>query len=349
MKMKFLPILFALFVVCTLNLLQTVPTLADSPSSTTSVNGVTDVTGVVNAQGVFTQDVNAYSDDNNVILHILSATNGLTVSGAPLTQISITHMATPPAFQTGAGMITPAYDFEPSGATFNQPATVTFNYDPTKIPAGVSATGLQICYYDNTTSSWISVPAQGNTFHTISAQITHFTAFAVTYGVEPLTQTTTTTTTTTNTTTTTIMPTTTTTSQPVITTTAVVTPAVATFKANSLIINPSSVKPGATVTIYLTITNTSEVSGTDTVVLTVNNQAVDSKNVAIDGGASSVVTFNTQSNISGTFYVAVAGLNGNFTVTKSVTPTWLWAVAGIAFVVGFIAAIIFVLIRNKNS
>ena len=347
MKMKFLPILLALFLVFTLNLLQTVPTLADGPTSTTSVNGVTDVTGAVNAQGVFTQDVNASSDDNNVVLHILSATTGLTESGAPLTQISITHMATPPAFQTGAGMITPAYDFEPSGATFNQTATVTFSYDPTKIPVGLSATGLQVCYYDNTTSSWIALPATGNTFHTISAQITHFTAFAVTYGVVALTQITNTTTTTT-TTTTTISPTIATTLLPVITPTAV-TPAVATFKANSLIINPSTVKPGATVNIYLTVTNTSEVSGTDMVVLMVNNQTVDSKNVSVDGGKSTVVTFNTRSNLSGTFFVAVAGLDGNFTVTKSVTPPWLWAVAVIGFVIGVIAAIIFVSVRNNNS
>jgi hypothetical protein len=148
--------------------------------------------------------------------------------------------------------------------------------------------------------------------------------------------------------TTTISPTTATTSLPVITPTAV-TPAVATFKANSLIINPSTVKPGATVNIYLTVTNTSEVSGTDMVVLMVNNQTVDSKNVSVDGGKSTIVTFNTRSNLSGTFFVAVAGLDGNFTVTKSVTPPWLWAVAVIGFVIGVIAAIIFVSVRNNNS
>jgi hypothetical protein len=171
------------------------------PIGPVTIAGVTNVTSVVNAQGVFNQDVNLWSDDNNFLLHMSPGTTGLTSSGASLTQISIIHMPTPPAFQTGAGMVSLAYDFQPSGATFNPSVTVRFSYDPTLIPAGVLEANLQIAYYDSIQSAWITVPISSidTSSHFIYAQITHFTPYAVSYGVKiviPVPTTTTTTTTT---------------------------------------------------------------------------------------------------------------------------------------------------------
>jgi len=346
MKMKFVSLWSVLILALACNLLYTGPTLAAGPTSTTSVAGVTDVTTAVNAQGMFNQDVSASSDDDNVVLHILAATTGLNSSGAPLTQISIIHLTTAPPFQTGAGMVSLAYDFQPSGTTFNQPATATFRYDPTLIPAGVAATSLQISYFDNTESSWIAVPATvDTTSHTISAQITHFTTYAITYGVTPVTQTTTTSTTTTIQT----PEATTTTATPVILTTPVVTSLAATFKADSLTINPGTVKPGENVNIYLTITNTGDITGTDTVVLKINDVTVNSYDITIDGGLSKVVTFNANRSVSGNYLVEVAGLNGNFSVSKSITPVWFWLIGVGAFLLGVALAVIFIMLRNKKS
>jgi hypothetical protein len=243
-------------------------------------------------------------------------------------------------------MVSLAYDFQPSGAIFNRPATATFSYDPTLIPMGVAATSLQISCFDNTESSWIAVPATVDpTSHTISAQITHFTAYAITYSVTPVTQTTTTSTTTT-------LPTTdatTTTATPVIITAPVVTSLTATFKADSLIINPGKVKPGENVNIYLTITNTGDITGTDTVVLKINDIAVDSNNITIDDGLSKVVTFNANRSVSGNYLVEVAGLNGNFSVSKNITPLWFWLIGAGAFLLGVALAVIFIMLRNKKS
>lgn len=344
--MKFVSLWSVLILALACNLLYAGPTLAAGPTSPTSVAGVTDVTTAVNAQGVFNQDVNASSDDNNVVLHILAATTGLNSNETPLTQISIIHLTTAPPFQTGAGMVSLAYDFQPSGAIFNRPATATFSYDPTLIPMGVAATSLQISCFDNTESSWIAVPATVDpTSHTISAQITHFTAYAITYSVTPVTQTTTTSTTTT-------LPTTdatTTTATPVIITAPVVTSLTATFKADSLIINPGKVKPGENVNIYLTITNTGDITGTDTVVLKINDIAVDSNNITIDDGLSKVVTFNANRSVSGNYLVEVAGLNGNFSVSKNITPLWFWLIGAGAFLLGVALAVIFIMLRNKKS
>jgi hypothetical protein len=161
-----------------------------APSGPTTIAGVTNLNSSINAQGIFNQEINAWSDDNNVLLDISAGTTGLNSSGAPLTQISIIHMTTPPSFQSNAGMITLAYDLTPTGCKFNSSATIRFSYDPTLIPAGVAPASLQIAYYDSTSSSWITLPSTiDNSNHFISAQITHFTPYAVTYGVKVLSNT----------------------------------------------------------------------------------------------------------------------------------------------------------------
>ena len=69
----------------------------------TAMAGVTNITSAVNSQGIFNQNVNAWSDDNNVVLHIPAGTTGLTSSGAALAQISMIHMTTPPCIPNGCG------------------------------------------------------------------------------------------------------------------------------------------------------------------------------------------------------------------------------------------------------
>ncbi len=118
-------------------------------SGPTTINGVTDVTSIVNSMGVFNQKLDITSDDGNAFLHVAANTTGLTASGAPLTQISIKKVTTPPTFSTGAGMIGFAYDFTPSGTTFSPAATISIRYDPKLIPFGVLETDLQLAYYDS--------------------------------------------------------------------------------------------------------------------------------------------------------------------------------------------------------
>ena len=81
-----------------------------------TVAGVTNITKVVSATGVFSQSIYAWSDDNQVLVYAAAGTTGLNADGTPLAQISLIHMTAPPAFQTGAGMITLTYDFTPAGA-----------------------------------------------------------------------------------------------------------------------------------------------------------------------------------------------------------------------------------------
>ena len=116
-----------------------------------------------------------------------------------------------------------------------------------------------------------------------------------------------------------------------------------------MIINPSKVKPNEQVNINLRITNASEITVNDTVVLKVNNLIVDSQDVILTGGVSKEVTFKTSGQLPGNYTVSVAGLNGNFTISKSVIPSWLWPVSVGAFVLGIILAVFFTLVIIRED
>ena len=204
-------------------------------SPTTS--GFTSVTSYVNAQGIFSQNINIWSDDTNAVLNIPAGTTGLTAGGTSLAQISFNHTTIIPAFQTGAGMIDMAYDITPNGITFSPPVTLKFTYY--NLPAGVDPSTLQIAYYDTTENTWVVVPSTIDTSNNlISAQISHFTVYAISYGVKQLTSTTTTAT---NNTQTTITTATTSTFMPVSTTTnAAMVPLPTTSETTSLTTSTST-------------------------------------------------------------------------------------------------------------
>src|SRR5208283_3739083 len=223
----------------------------------TGTAGVTIVTPYVDSHGVFSQNINAWSDDTNAVMNIPTGTTALTTAGAPITQISFIHDANPPAFAAGAGMIDQAYDITPNGITFSPAVTLKFTYY--NLPAGMDPGSLQICYYDTTKNAWVIVPSTVNTTtNTISAQISHLTVYAITYGVKPVTAAPATTTTATVATTTAVIPiittttttvaTATTTSTPITstttTTTTTATPPSAIFNVKNLTVSPAEVKSG---------------------------------------------------------------------------------------------------------
>jgi uncharacterized protein YfaS (alpha-2-macroglobulin family) len=106
------------------------------------------------------------------------------------------------------------------------------------------------------------------------------------------------------------------------------------------VINPSTVKPGENVNIYLKMTNTGEANGTDTVVLKINNAFVSSQNVTLAGGVSTAVTFTTSSQLTGNYAVDVAGLSGSFIVSNSKSAPWYWPVIVGVTVLGIILGVL---------
>jgi hypothetical protein len=228
------------------------------------VTGITDITSYINAKGAFTQNINVWSDDTDALIQIPSGTTVLLANGTVPTQISAIHMATPPVFQTGAGIIGLAYDFLPAGITFSPAVTLRFSYNPGFLPTGILENNLQIAYFDTTQNAWITVPATVDTVnHYISAQISHFTAYAVTYGVKPVTPVVTTTTSTTTTTTTPVIITTTTTPLATTTTTTGITTTAPESTTTTAIAQLTTTTSAAATTPITTASNTTA-TGTKT-------------------------------------------------------------------------------------
>lgn len=89
----------------------------------------------------------------------------------------------PPAVPEDSSIIGLAYNFEPSGTTFDPPITLTWNY-PDALSEGVAEEDLALAYYLD--GEWVElecvVDIEGNT---ITASVKHFTTFAIIGKVEP--------------------------------------------------------------------------------------------------------------------------------------------------------------------
>jgi hypothetical protein len=253
---------------------------------------------VVNNNGVFTAPVAASSTDGNVDLTIPQGTVGKTSDGQPLSEISISKVASPPVLP-GTTPVTNAqgvqvstvgnttmvglpYDLGPDGATFNPAITMTFTYDPAGLPAGFAETNLTIAYYNESTHSWVTLSdiTIDPVTNTITAKIDHFTDFAVLAVQKP-----------------------------------------AAFTTSGLSITPAEVNSGDKVTISVTVKNTGDVSGTYKVTLKVNGATVESKDVTVAGNATQAVTFTTSQAMAGTYNVTIDSLTGTFAVKAAPAPT----------------------------
>ncbi|MCK4722411.1 MAG: hypothetical protein KAT75_03855, partial [Dehalococcoidia bacterium] len=127
-----------------------------------------------------------------VDLTISEGTTGKTKEDEPLSEISVTEMEEPPVPPADSNVIGLTYDLGPDEATFDPPITLTFTYDPDEIPEGVSEENLVIAVWDEGASEWVTL--EGCTVdpitHTITAPVSHFTAFTVLAYTHPATFTT---------------------------------------------------------------------------------------------------------------------------------------------------------------
>ena len=114
-------------------------------------------------------------------------------------------------------------------------------------------------------------------------------------------------------------------------------PAPAEFELSNLVVDPSEVGPGGTVTVSIAVTNVGELEGTCTVTLKINNVVEATEDVTLAGGTTETVTFQVSRDVEGTYNVEVDGLTGTFVVTApppSPTVPLAIAVTGIASLTG---------------
>jgi len=104
---------------------------------------------------------------------------------------------------------------------------------------------------------------------------------------------------------------------------------------SDLTIKPASVETGKAVNIMVNATNAGSASMESRVELLVNNKSVDSKNVTLGPGESTVVEFSHTENQVGTYNVTVGKLNQKYEVTKKapfLSGTVTLGILAIAFI-----------------
>jgi len=145
------------------------------------------LSGKIDYQGELTEDVTAKTPDELCQLTINEGTKALKETGYRLTSLIIAKMKEPPAQPPNAKFIGSVYDLAPDGATLEPPATLTLTFDPDEIPEGVSPENLVIAMWEEKSpGEWVNLVSTVDTAtNTVSASVSHFTAFTVIASTQP--------------------------------------------------------------------------------------------------------------------------------------------------------------------
>jgi len=253
-----------------------------APAST-HFTGQTSLWGKINSRGVITEPVTAGSFDELLTLTIDKGTTALTRYGTPLRWIGMYDAKGPPSPPEGAYIVSLAYDLQPAGATFDPPATLTYNYDRGHIPDGIDEEDLAMARYDSSIDEWANLDCSIDTeAKIITAKVSRFCPLAV-FVCE-------------------------------------ITLPPAIFEYSALNISPSRVNSGEVVTISILVANTGGEPGRRAVTLEINGKVEATKNVILAAGTSKPISFTAIKNTPGTYSVGVNGLIGSFMVKEKPVP-----------------------------
>jgi len=106
-------------------------------------------------------------------------------------------------------------------------------------------------------------------------------------------------------------------------------PATATFTVNELKIDPTSVNPGEKANISVYIKNTGDLAGTYPLTLSVDDIAVETREVTLEGGGSMTASFSFTADTVGEHRVSIGRLPGVLKVNPSLPPTAVTEIPGL--------------------
>jgi hypothetical protein len=192
-----------------------------------------------------------------------------------------------------------------SGVSFDQNITIVLSYDPNDLPE--STDSVAVAYYDIEQGSWVSLPTDIGRVAEVgkaTGLINHCSAVAIIAELAPA-------------------------------------PTPASFVPSALNIEQSpqvwkNIFVGVTgndVTITANVANNGGQEGTYIAELKLNGETIDAKEVTLAAGQSQQVTFTLHGMDYGQYEVEVAGLSGEFTVSRIID--W-WAIFGIILAVAVI-------------
>lgn len=103
----------------------------------------------------------------------------------------------------------------------------------------------------------------------------------------------------------------------------------AVFEMSQLSILPTEVRAGETVTIEAAVTNVSQTTDSYSLSLKVNGAVEATKEVTLNAGEETTVTFQLTPDMAGIYEVDINGLTGTFTVTGAPVGWWFWLSVGV--------------------
>lgn len=114
----------------------------------------------------------------------------------------------------------------------------------------------------------------------------------------------------------------------------------ASFSLDDVILDPSSLAEGETVTITGKITNTGTISGSKTISLKVDNDIIDERTVTLGPGESTTITFEVAAAGEGEHIVIIDGYTGSYTVKKASIMDQIPGFPHESIIIGLIISII---------
>lgn len=235
-------------------------------------------------------------------------------------QVTVIQLASPPAAPEGARMVE-AYAFGPDNATFSPALTVTVKYDTASLPPDVTEANLYIALLEN--SAWTPLASSVNTqVKTVTAQVSHFSIYSLLGKVVA----------------------------------AAVTPttpaATAAFSYSDLTVSPASASPGEQVVASVRVVNGGTGEASKTVILKINSQVQEQKEVKLSPGKSQVVSFNLSKSEPGEYAVSVDGQSTSFTVKESAKTPDGMSIPVLAVIIAgglLIIVLVIILVMRQRS
>jgi len=99
------------------------------------------------------------------------------------------------------------------------------------------------------------------------------------------------------------------------------------FRLTDLVIEPTEACPDDEITINVTVTNIGDTPGDCTLQLRIDGQDRGTKEISLNPGESTVVSFTITESLKGMHVVEIADLEGNFSIVVVYRPWWLSSMA----------------------
>ncbi len=194
--------------------------------------------------------------------------------------ITLQKADNPTSNSTNYRILGQVFQLGPAGTTFDPPLSLTFNFDPHALPAGVSARNLVVARWNESTAAWENLETTVNeTASTITARISHFSLYGILARVPS-----------------------------------------AQFTLSGLTVNPQNALAGDKVTVKVVISNSGDLGGSYHAVLMAGDIEVTSQEVTLAAGEGRELIFTFSLSSPGEYILKIGGQSALLKVTSVNVP-----------------------------